>query len=82
MSDVSHANLQSQIAEALKRAAPPGELDGLDEAGLAALAAEALGTAGMRAPGTHAISVGAGVGSPGARRMTVVLSTDDTHVPW
>ncbi len=69
--------LLPQVEAALVSSAPSGELDGLDPAGRRALAATALEVVRTRAAGAAVIKVGAGEGDAGARRMPVVLATDD-----
>ena len=71
------AKVQTALADALLGHAPQGELEGLADEGRERVAALAWELVRQRAPGTHAMFVGAGEGDVGHRRMPVLLLTDD-----
>jgi glutamate dehydrogenase len=71
------ADLRKSFHDRLAAAAPPGELDGMTEAHRQRLFDLAFDTVAERPAETARVHVGGGEADGGARRMPIVLVTDD-----
>lgn len=71
------SGLEAAFRARLLAAAPPGELDGLDDAHVDRLIAFAFEAARERAPEGQVVKLGSSEGDGGILRMALVLVTDD-----